>query len=616
MEFDMILLAWVLAFPLISVALLGLAVLFWPSIVAVFGLVSGFAASLWTRIAAVRGSAGDGSIVTWWNRNSVASAVLDARVTSMSSRPSVEGDRLLGRIKQSALNLLPAITDPLVTSSSSNDSPLPIATNPEVITVAASPIPQQRSLDVYWLPRLIGAFHNHVSHSSADGAAYDTVEPGSPATADVESQESDLWTYDSITASTGAGLLFSDSSSSVFSPAGSELPTLVSQWTAPTAPTSRATVANSDYRASLRTSRRWSYPLSQPEVQSRTAVINSEYQASLKTSRRTSLPIGKRTPESQHGRSFSMPVSDYSPTVDWTKRKTAEETKKDLLVALGLELPSSPVVQPKDFLTPSASSPASFTPSATVNIPPTTSETPVIESPVEDVSVFLEGSSLATVASEAGKSFSTSTSSGSSTAFDTSDSSLASSSSVTSCSSGDECSVDTIGVLPTPTAILEAPVEKLKSKDVKGKKPAPPSDAKVWSPSASWRVRTPVVKKDLKTVVKARVKTPAVVPATATKVVKASQPGDLVKQPAVVAATATKVVKASQPGKKEVKPTPSTKAVKASKMQADVSVKAATTPMKSLDASKPSKTPVAERKEVLVPARRNSTAKAAGGTWR
>ncbi|TFK51426.1 hypothetical protein OE88DRAFT_1659444 [Heliocybe sulcata] len=555
MEFDMILLAWVMAFSLISVALLGLAVLFWPSIVAVFGLVSGFAASLWTRIAAVRGSAGDASIVTWWNRNSVASAVPDTRVTSMSDRP------------------------------------------------------------------------------------YDAVDPGSPATADVESQESGLWTYDSITASTGAGLLFSDSSSSVFSSAGSELPTLVSQWTAPTAPTSRATVANSDYRASLRTSRRWSYPLSQPEVQRRTAVINSEYGASLKTSRRTSLPIGKRTPDCQHGRSFSMPVSDYSPTVDWTKRKTAEETKKDLLVALGLELPSSPVVQPKDFLTPSASSPASFTPSATVNIPPTTSETPVIESPVEDVSVFLEGSSLATVASEAGKSFSTSTSSGSSTAFDTSDSSLASSSSVTSCSSGDECSVDTIGVLPTPTAIPEVPVEKLKSKDVKGKKPAPPSDAKVWSPSASWRVRAPVVKKDLKTVVKARVKTPAVVAATATKVVKASQPGDLVKQPAVVAATATKVVKASQPGnlvekpvvlaatatkvvkasqpgKKEVKPTPTTKAVKASKMQLDVSVKAATTPVKSLDASKPSKTPVAERKEVSVPARRNSTAKAAGGAWR
>ncbi|TFK51517.1 hypothetical protein OE88DRAFT_1659566 [Heliocybe sulcata] len=552
----MILLAWVLAFSLISVASVGLVVLFWSSIVAVFGLVFGFSASMWTRIAAVRGNAGDASIVTWWNRNSVASAVSDAGVTSMSSRP------------------------------------------------------------------------------------YDAVEPGSPATADVEGQESGLWTYDSITASTGAGLLFSDSSSSVFTPAGSELPTLVSQWTAPTAPTSRATVANSDYRASLRTSRRWSYPLSQPEVQSRTAVANSEYQASLKTSRRTSLPIPKRSPDCQHGRSFSMPVSDYSPTVDWTKRKTAEEIKKDLLVALGLELPSSPVVQPKDFLTPSASSPATFAPSATTDLLPTTSKTPVIESHVEDVSVFVEESSLATVPSDADKSFSTSTSSGSSSSFDTSDTSVASSSSVTSCSTTNEYSTDTIEILPIPTAIPEAPVEKLNSKDVKGKQPAPLSDAKVRSPSASWRVRKPVVKKDRKTAVKAGVKTPAVLAATATKVVKASQPGNLVKQPAVVAATATKVVKASQPGnpvkkpavvaatamkivkasqlgKKEVKPTPSAKVVKASKAQADAAVKAATTPVTSFDASKTSQSPVVERKKVVVPAaRRNSTAKVAGGTWR
>ncbi|TFK51449.1 hypothetical protein OE88DRAFT_1659487 [Heliocybe sulcata] len=477
----MILLAWILAFSLIGVALVGLAVLFRSPIVAVFGLVSGFAASLWTRLSAVRGIASDASI-TIWNRNTVASAVPDAGATSMSNRQSVEGDRLLERIKQSAINFLPTVPDSLVTSS--NDSPLPAAAlpNPVVLTVAEFPIPQQRSLDVYWLPRLIGAFHNHVSDSSADETAYDAVEPGSPATVDVEGQESGLWTYDSITASIGASLIFSDSSSSVFTPAGSELPTLVSQWTAPTAPTSRATVANSDYRASLRTSRRWSYPLSQREMQSRTAVVNSEYQASLKTSRRTSLPVPNRTPDYQHGRSFSMPVHDYSPTVDWTKRKTAEETKKDLLVALGLELPSSSVVQFKDFLTPSASSPATFTPSATVNLPLATPETPVIESHAEDVSVFVEECSLATVASDADKSFSTSTSSGSSTAFDTSDSSVASSSSVTSWSTGNECSIDSIDVPLAPTAALETPMEKSKRAKTTRARRVPPLAMRRFAP--------------------------------------------------------------------------------------------------------------------------------------
>ncbi|TFK51439.1 hypothetical protein OE88DRAFT_1659473 [Heliocybe sulcata] len=572
MVFDMFL-ALIVAAAIVCIALVGLGYFFRSSVV--LSRISVFVVSIATRVSAMRGSVSDASIATWWNRDSIHSELPSTSAISILNRQSTEGGALLERIKQTALDILPTTPDLLLTSPSGNTLPLPTVTppNPEVITVDESRIQQPTLLNVYWLPLLLNCIHHHVSNS--DNGTYDTVEPGSPVTPDIERQEGDISSYDSIAASIGASFMSSDSSTSVFTPAGSDLPTLVSQWTDPTSPaTARATIANSDYQASLRTSRRWSYPLSQPEATRRAAILDPEYQASLKTSRRASLPTPHRRPDYQHGRSFSMPVDIYAPTVDWTKRKTADETKNELLVALGLVAPTTPSTdQSLSTLTPSATSPAAFAGSVSIDTPPMVLEAPTDAPSVEDVPVLVEESSVPILPSptlDDDTSVSTSTSSG----FDNSSTSVASSSSATSCSS----SSDIVEPLPAPSPLPEPAVQKSKPAPAeKGKKRTVPSNAKVWSPSASWSVRpkTPIEPDTRK-------------PAVPTKDAKASKPVKVVKKQ--VKTTVTKPTK--------------TEDVKA---------------VKRVDASKPpatSKAPVVERKQVGVAARRNSTAKATAGTWR
>ncbi|KZT30313.1 hypothetical protein NEOLEDRAFT_324631 [Neolentinus lepideus HHB14362 ss-1] len=481
MELSMVVLAWILVFFILGVTLVGLAVIFRAFVVAIAGQVSSFVVSIWMCIHAVRGSSSDASTVTWSNRHATEFEVPNTGVTL--TRQSVDGYSLLKRIKQSAFNLLPDISAFILTSPSGNDLPLPAVTppNPEVLTIDESRTPQPILLNLYWLPGLLSDLGRFISgsHLSHD-TAYDAVEPGSPTTVDVERQDSAVSTLDSVATSIGANFMFSESSSSIFTPAGSVLPTLVSQWTAPVpvqpiwlaskatppapATTSRATVLNFDYQATLQTGRRWSWPLSQPEQEKKAAVIGAEYQASLRTSRRMSLPVPKRAPEYRHGRSFSMPVEDYSPTVDWETRKALNERKKDLLVALGLDLPTPGATDPHSVLSPSASSPASFSDSETIETSPVLSSNEnVKEYSADDVPALPNELSVtdASVSTTNGDiSLCASSSSGTSSGFVTSDSSVASSSSVTSCSSGEESTDNTLEHLLTLFSVALA--EELK----------------------------------------------------------------------------------------------------------------------------------------------------------
>ncbi|KZT30296.1 hypothetical protein NEOLEDRAFT_1166492 [Neolentinus lepideus HHB14362 ss-1] len=619
MELSMVVLAWILVFFILGVALVSLAVIFRTFVVAAAGQVSFLFTSIWTRLPAVRGSSDDASIVTWSNQNSAEFEEPKTGVTSSLNRQSVEGDSLLERIKQSAFKLLPNMPTFMLTSPSGNDLPLPAITPPntENLIIDESRIPQPILLNLYWLPRLLSDFGRLLSGSQlSDDTAYDAVEPGSPITVDVEHQDSAMSALDLVAASIGASFMSSDSSSSIFTPAGSVLPTLVSQWTVPVpvqpiwlaseatlpAPvtTSRATVLNSDYQSALQTGRRWSWPLSPPEQERRTAVIGAEYQASLRTSRRMSLPVPKKAPEYRYGRSFSMPAENYSPTVDWETRKTLNERKKDLLVALGLDLPTPGATDPHSVLSPSASSPASFTGSETDNAPPVLSSDEHIKD-VDDVPTLTNGFSDAAVSAlttNDDKSVCASSSSGTSSGFVTSGSSVASSSSVTSFSSDEESTNNTLERLLTPFALPVAPVEKLKPRQLikieKGKKPAAMSNAKVWAPSATWNVRLSPVQKDMKKPV-----APVATPSKNTKPMKDLEALKAVNE--VRTATPAKIEKASKV--QELKPTQPRNSILSKRADA---VKIVTT----------SKIPVVQRKNGGVFEKTNTRAKMHAVAWR